>query len=68
MSAAIVVTQSPYFALTDEHGRFVIEQLPAGEYDMETWREVGDQEPVNSFFLKQTASVDVVYGLNQKTP
>jgi len=50
MSAAIVVTRSPYFALTDEHGQFVSEQLPAGEYEMETWREVGDQEPVDSYF------------------
>jgi hypothetical protein len=28
MSATIVVTQSPYFALTDEHGQFVSERFP----------------------------------------
>src|SRR5262245_40444210 len=39
MSAAIVVTQSPYYAVTDRDGRFVIEQLPDGEYQMETWHE-----------------------------
>ena len=61
MSAAIVVTQSPYFALTDEHGRFVIEQLPAGEYDMETWREkLGTRNRwIHISESKQTA-VDVV--------
>ena len=29
MSTAIVVTRSPYFAVTDQYGRFVIERLPA---------------------------------------
>ena len=39
MSTAIVVTPSPYFAVTDQYERFVIERLPAGEYEMETWHE-----------------------------
>jgi hypothetical protein len=39
MSAAIVVADTPYFALTDGAGRFEIDGLPAGEYDMEVWHE-----------------------------
>jgi plastocyanin len=69
MSAAIVVTQSPYFALTDQHGRFVIEQLPAGEYEMETWHEkLGTRNRWIHVSESAQTSVDVVYGLNQKTP
>ncbi len=39
MSAAVVVTDTPYFALTDVAGRFKIDGLPAGEYAMEVWHE-----------------------------
>jgi hypothetical protein len=39
MSAAIVVTDTPYFAVTDAAGRFNIEGLPVGEYAMEVWHE-----------------------------
>lgn len=39
MSAAIVVADTPYFALTDEAGRFKIDGLPTGVYDMEIWHE-----------------------------
>ena len=39
MSAAIVVTDSPYFAVSDERGLFFIEGLPVGLYDMEVWHE-----------------------------
>jgi hypothetical protein len=39
MSAAIIVTDSPYFAVSDERGFFFIEGLPAGLYDMEVWHE-----------------------------
>jgi hypothetical protein len=39
MSAAIVVSDTPYFALTDEAGRFTLDGLPAGVYEMEVWHE-----------------------------
>jgi hypothetical protein len=39
MSAAIVVTDSPYFYLTDERGEFVFDSLPSGEYQLEIWHE-----------------------------
>jgi hypothetical protein len=39
MSAAIVVTDTPYFALTDVAGAFKIDGLPVGEYEMEVWHE-----------------------------
>jgi plastocyanin len=39
MSAAIVITDSPYYALSDEQGMFSIEGLPFGNYQMEIWHE-----------------------------
>jgi hypothetical protein len=39
MSAVIVVTDTPYFAVSDQNGNFVIEQLPAGPYQAEIWHE-----------------------------
>ena len=39
MSAYIVVTSSPYFAVADERGEFLIEGVPAGRYDLEVWHE-----------------------------
>ena len=39
MSAAIIVTDTPYFAVTDDAGRFSIDGVPAGRYDMEVWHE-----------------------------
>ncbi len=39
MSAYIVVTSSPYFAVADERGEFLIEGVPAGSYDLEIWHE-----------------------------
>jgi hypothetical protein len=39
MSAAIIVTDTPYFAVSDQNGNFLIERLPAGEYHAEIWHE-----------------------------
>jgi len=67
MSAAIVVTQSPYYAVTDRDGRFVIEQLPAGEYQMETWHERLGSKNQRVFVVENTqSSVEMVYRFTQK--
>ncbi len=39
MSAAVVVTDTPYFTVTDEHGLFSIDKLPSGAYEVEIWHE-----------------------------
>ncbi len=39
MSAFIVVNGNPYFAVTDENGKFKIEDVPAGSYKIEAWQE-----------------------------
>jgi len=39
MAAWIFVLDHPFFAVTDEHGRFEIKGLPPGEYTFEAWHE-----------------------------
>ncbi len=39
MSAYIVVSENPYFAVTDESGAFAIEDIPPGTYTLKAWHE-----------------------------
>ena len=39
MKAYFFVLDHPYFAVTDEKGRFEIQGLPAGEYTLSAWHE-----------------------------
>lgn len=62
MSAAIVVADTPYFALTDDAGRFKIERLPVGDYEMEVWHErLGVRRLRVSVARSAATSVEVIY-------
>ena len=39
MSAVVVVTPSPWFAVSDKDGRFNIQNVPPGEYLLKIWHE-----------------------------
>lgn len=39
MTAFVVVTPSPYFVLAGDDGRFTIENVPAGRYQVRVWHE-----------------------------
>ena len=39
MSAYIVVTDNPYFAVTGENGNFEISDIPPGKYQLKAWHE-----------------------------
>ena len=39
MLAYVIVLQNPYFALTDNAGKFEIKNVPAGKYRLEVWHE-----------------------------
>ena len=44
MTAYVFMVDHPFFAVTDDHGRFKINGLPPGEYLLEAWHEeLGDQ-------------------------
>jgi hypothetical protein len=67
MSAAIVITDTPYFAVSDQNGNFLIEQLPAGQYRAEFWHEkLGTQTMRLALDGDKMVSLDVVYSLNGK--
>ncbi|MBI4489929.1 MAG: hypothetical protein HY694_12650 [Deltaproteobacteria bacterium] len=66
MTAYIVVTSSPYFAITNERGEFVIEGVPAGTYEMEIWHEkLGSQSRRVTVTGDAALSVDLVYRLGK---
>lgn len=39
MSAYILVLQNPYFAMAQSDGRFLIEDVPGGDYILTAWHE-----------------------------
>jgi hypothetical protein len=39
MTAYVLVSPHPYFAVTREDGRYALQDLPAGEYELEVWHE-----------------------------
>jgi plastocyanin len=41
MSGYLVVVPTPYFAVTDASGDFVIKDVPPGKYTLKTWSEEG---------------------------
>ena len=41
MSGYIFVVPTPYFAVTDKEGNFVIKNVPAGQYTLKTSSEGG---------------------------
>jgi hypothetical protein len=64
MHAVLVVTDHPYYALTDANGSFTIADVPAGKYTLKVWHPilgeqtkevtVGDKEEVKvAFELKK---------------
>src|SRR3990172_9315134 len=43
MRAAIVVLENPFFAVTDERGRYTIHQIPPGRYTLRAWSSAKTQ-------------------------
>lgn len=41
MSGYLVVVPTPYFAVSDKAGQFVIKDVPPGHYTLKTWSEEG---------------------------
>lgn len=39
MEAYVIVLQNPYFALTDEQGKYEIKDAPQGSYKLKTWND-----------------------------
>jgi len=64
MSAYIVVTPSPYFAVTDENGQFAIFGVPVGNYEVEFWHEkLGRLSRRVAVEEEHSSVIDVVFTL-----
>jgi plastocyanin len=62
MSSFIIVKANPYFAVTDEAGRFKIDNVPAGSYKLEAWQEKLGKKTVDVVVKpKEDSSVDLVF-------
>lgn len=62
MEAYIGVQEHPYFAVTAEDGSFAIENLPPGDYTIETWHErYGTQTQSVTVAASGEASADFTY-------
>jgi hypothetical protein len=67
MSAYIVVTPSPYFAVTDAKGEFVIDGMLPGSYEIQVWHEqLGNQSKTQTLAAGGELRVDFVYRLARK--
>ena len=66
MSAVIVVTDTPYFAVSDQNGNFVMEQLPAGQYRAEIWHEKLGAKTIGVAATRdRIVGLEFVYGLKE---
>lgn len=59
MSGYVVVTPTPYFAITDKDGNFEIKNIPAGTYTLKTWSEDGKPTAQAVDVSGATASVEL---------
>ncbi|MCZ6670608.1 MAG: carboxypeptidase regulatory-like domain-containing protein [Acidobacteria bacterium] len=62
MSAWIVVADNPYFAVTDENGRFRLGEVPPGTYSLKFWHEkLGEGTGTVTVTAGQESSVEHIF-------
>ena len=67
MNAYVGVLEHPYYAVTDNDGKFELKDLPAGTYTIEAWHEkLGTQ--TQSVTLAAKESKDVNFTFKSSTP
>jgi len=60
MSGYVVVSPTPYFAVTDKDGNFEIKNVPAGKYTLKTWSEDGKPTTQAVDVSGATATVELI--------
>lgn len=65
MTAFIVVTPSLHFAVSDKEGKFSLEGVPAGDYEMRVWHEkLGTQIKRLTISEGTTSRIQIIYRSN----
>src|SRR5438093_8567435 len=60
MQANVMVVDNPYYAVTDENGKFAITDLPPGKYQIKIWHEyVGEMTRELDVAAKTESKLDV---------
>jgi len=54
MSGFIVISPTPYYAITDKSGAFKIENVPEGDYTLTAWNEGGNSQSLRVFVSEDT--------------
>ncbi|MFQ6616881.1 MAG: beta-sandwich domain-containing protein [Fidelibacterota bacterium] len=62
MEAYVVVVETPYFAVTDTDGSFVIHDVPGGTYTLKVWSERYEGEP-REVEVPPSGSVEALFHL-----
>jgi plastocyanin len=69
MGAYVVVSDNPYFAVTDKHGTARIDGLKPGSYTIETWQErYGAKSAEVTVEPGKTAELTIEYSGNEPKP
>jgi plastocyanin len=65
MRGYILVFSHPFFAVTDDEGRFLIAGVPSGSYTLLVWSELGRAEP-KRLTVTDGASTDVEFQIGRE--
>jgi plastocyanin len=69
MNAWILVFAHRFFAMTDDDGRYRIEGIPAGVYNVRVWNEAVGADPQSVTIERGMTSVELNFALSrEKTP
>ena len=59
MSGYVVVVPTPYFAVTNKEGEFVVKDVPDGSYTVKTWSEEGKPTAQSVNVSGESTAVDI---------
>ena len=65
MKAWIIVTDHPYYALTDADGQFRLDNVPAGSYRIKAWHEELGKHPVQEVVVTTNQETKVDFEFSQ---
>ena len=65
MKAWIIVTEHPYYALTDAEGQFRLENVPEGNYRIRAWHEELGKHPVQEVVVTTNQDAEVDFEFSQ---